>query len=69
MVFGVPSIVEFVFPIIVGIIAGTYSSVFLAVSLWVIFKDLQGKIREKRLKVKEEKAKTEKVKAKAKANA
>lgn len=64
MVFGVPSIVEFVFPIIVGIIAGTYSSVFLAVSMWVILKDLQGKIKEKREKSKTEKAKAEK-KAKA----
>ena len=32
---GVPSVREFAFPIIVGIIAGTYSSVFIATPLWV----------------------------------
>ena len=32
---GVPSVREFAFPIIVGILAGTYSSVFIATPLWV----------------------------------
>jgi len=31
----VPSVREFAFPIIVGILAGTYSSVFIATPLWV----------------------------------
>ncbi len=36
-VFGVQSVKEFALPIVVGIICGTYSSVFLAGSLWYIF--------------------------------
>ncbi len=36
-IFGVQSVKEFALPIVVGIICGTYSSVFLAGSLWYIF--------------------------------
>lgn len=34
----VPSIREFTLPLIVGILAGSYSSIFIASPLWVIFK-------------------------------
>lgn len=37
-IFGVASIQEFALPIIIGIIAGAYSSMLLAPSLWVIFQ-------------------------------
>jgi len=37
-VFGVQSVKEFALPIVVGIICGTYSSVFLVGSLWYIFE-------------------------------
>ncbi len=40
---GVPSIKEFALPIIIGLIAGTYSSVFLTGSLWYLFKTKIGK--------------------------
>jgi len=36
-IFGVQSVKEFALPIVVGIICGTYSSVFLAGSLWCLF--------------------------------
>jgi preprotein translocase subunit SecF len=43
-IFGVDSIKEFSLPIIVGLIAGTYSSVFLSGSVWAILADrLDGK--------------------------
>ena len=35
---GVPSIKEFAMPIILGIVIGTYSSIFIASPLWTIFK-------------------------------
>lgn len=35
---GVPSIKEFAMPIILGILIGTYSSIFIASPLWTIFK-------------------------------
>lgn len=37
-VIGVTSIKEFALPIIVGIIVGTYSSIFIASPIWVMFK-------------------------------
>ena len=42
---GVPSVKEFSLPIIVGIIAGTYSSILLASPVWYIFKTKIGKNR------------------------
>jgi SecD/SecF fusion protein len=35
---GVSSIKDFALPLMVGIICGTYSSVFLAGNLWYVFK-------------------------------
>ena len=46
-VMGVPSIKEFSLPIIIGLIAGTYSSVFITGNLWYIFKTKIGKNRIK----------------------
>lgn len=34
-IFGVPSIKEFTLPLIVGLISGTYSSIFIATPIWV----------------------------------
>ncbi len=42
-VLGVPAIKEFSLPIIVGIVAGTFSSVFLAGNFWVILRTKMGK--------------------------
>lgn len=39
----VPSVRDFSLPIIVGIISGTYSSIFIASPLWVIFKNMKNK--------------------------
>lgn len=36
----VPSVRDFSLPIIAGIIAGTYSSIFIASPLWVIFNNI-----------------------------
>lgn len=38
---GVPSIKEFAFPIIIGVISGAYSSIFLAGNFWCLFKKLR----------------------------
>jgi len=38
-IMGVPSIQEFALPIILGIIIGTFSSIFLAAPLWATWKD------------------------------
>jgi len=38
-IFGVDSIKEFSLPIIVGLIAGTYSSIFLSAPIWARFMD------------------------------
>lgn len=37
-IIGVPSIKEFALPLIIGVVCGTYSSVFLAGQFWVLFK-------------------------------
>ncbi len=42
---GVPSIKEFSLPIIIGLIAGTYSSIFITGPLWYIFKTKVGRNR------------------------
>jgi SecD/SecF fusion protein len=42
---GVPSIKEFSFPIIIGLIAGAYSSVCISGNLWYLFKTKIGKNR------------------------
>ncbi|MGL4791645.1 MAG: protein translocase subunit SecF [Anaerotignaceae bacterium] len=41
-VFGVPSLKEFSLPIIVGVISGMYSSVFIAGSIWYSFIRVKG---------------------------
>lgn len=37
-IFGVANVKDFAFPIMIGIIAGTYSSVFMAGNIWVFLK-------------------------------
>lgn len=37
-ILGVPSIKEFALPLIIGILSGTYSSIFIASPLWVLWK-------------------------------
>ena len=37
-ILGVDSIKEFTFPLLVGILSGTYSSIFIASPLWVMFE-------------------------------
>lgn len=44
-VVGVPAVKEFAFPIIVGLLAGTYSSVFLSVPIWVMIKNRYEKFK------------------------
>ena len=45
-IMGVSTMEEFALPIIFGLIAGTYSSVFLASSFWVVYRKLGNKIRK-----------------------
>ncbi|MEF9959048.1 MAG: protein translocase subunit SecF [Niameybacter sp.] len=40
-VFGVSSVKEFAFPLVIGIIAGTYSSIFIASPLWYEMRKFQ----------------------------
>ncbi|MBP3337693.1 MAG: protein translocase subunit SecF [Clostridia bacterium] len=47
---GVNSIREFAFPIIIGLLAGTYSSLFVAGSVWYMLDNLQKKIKNRKLK-------------------
>ncbi len=47
-VFSVANISEFILPIIFGLIAGAYSSIFLASSFWVMFRKLGRKIYRKK---------------------
>jgi preprotein translocase subunit SecF len=48
-VLGVQSIKEFAFPLIVGILSGTYSSIFIASPVWVMWKEWQ---KDKKTKLK-----------------
>jgi preprotein translocase subunit SecF len=41
----VPSVREFTIPLLVGIISGTYSSIFIATPFWVIFKKRGKRVR------------------------
>lgn len=43
-ILGVEAIKEFALPLMVGIIAGTYSSIFIASPLWFIFKSKKGDV-------------------------
>ncbi len=40
-IFGVPAVQDFALPLIVGIVCGTYSSIFVASTLWCKFKEFQ----------------------------
>jgi preprotein translocase SecF subunit len=42
-VLGVESIKEFAFPLMAGVIVGTYSSIFIASPVWALFKNAQKK--------------------------
>lgn len=59
-IIGVADIREFVIPIIFGLIAGTYSSIFLAPSLWAL---MYRKNKDKRLQKSKEKSKNTEDKA------
>ena len=64
-IMGVSSIREFALPIMVGIVAGTYSSVFLSSIFWYIFSNrFDKKIEQKKEEQKAEKAKNKKKKDK-----
>jgi preprotein translocase subunit SecF len=41
----VPTVREFTIPLLVGIITGTYSSIFIATPFWVIFKNRAKRVR------------------------
>ena len=59
---GVPSIREFALPIMVGIVAGTYSSVFLSSVFWYLLSNkFDKKIEEKKAENTKKKKKTKKV--------
>ena len=47
--YNIPSIENFSFPLIIGIVSGCYSSIFIASPLWVIWKEGQAK-RKKTVK-------------------
>lgn len=61
-IFGVPTIKEFSFPIIVGLLAGVYSSVVLAAPMWAVLADHFDKKKKQGVKAK---AKPKKKAAKA----
>ncbi len=48
-IFGVTSIRQFTIPLMVGLVAGTYSSVLLAGPIWVFLKNAQVKRKKKKL--------------------
>ena len=43
--FGVPAVQDFALPLMVGIVSGTYSSIFVASALWCKIKELQASKR------------------------
>ncbi len=47
-VLGVSTMAEFALPIIFGLIAGTYSSVFLSAPMWVYFRKIAKKIKNRK---------------------
>ncbi|MGI5849168.1 MAG: protein translocase subunit SecF [Christensenellales bacterium] len=56
-IFGVPSIKDFSLPIIVGLICGTYSSIFIASPIWVALMRIKYKKEHKLLTAKTGKSK------------
>ena len=59
-ILGVTSLREFTLPMIVGIIAGAYSSLFLAGSLWTKYRGLSRKNQREKARVKAQRAKKDK---------
>jgi SecD/SecF fusion protein len=55
-IFGVASIREFALPLMVGIIAGGYSSVFVTGSLWLVIRNAREKHQAVKAKKDAEKA-------------
>ncbi len=54
--FGINSIVTFAFPIIIGMLSGVYSSLFISSSLWVVWQNhKEKKAREKKFRAKKAK--------------
>jgi len=51
-IFGVESIKEFALPIIVGLISGTYSSIFIATPIWMGLEDWSDKRTHKKMSAK-----------------
>jgi len=49
-IFGVQSIKEFALPLIVGIVSGTYSSIFIASPLWVVLHKFAKNLKHKKSK-------------------
>ena len=49
-IFGVQSIKEFALPLIIGIISGTYSSIFIASPLWVVLHKMAKNMKHKKAK-------------------
>lgn len=45
-ILGVSSIRDFALPLMVGVICGTYSSIFLAGNLWYLFRQIKGKAKK-----------------------
>ena len=43
-IIGVPSIRVFALPIIAGLLAGTFSSIFISPSIWAMWKDRKRKL-------------------------
>jgi SecD/SecF fusion protein len=46
-ILGVASIRDFALPLMVGVVCGTYSSIFLAGNLWYLFRQIKGKSKSK----------------------
>ncbi|NLW12065.1 MAG: protein translocase subunit SecF, partial [Clostridiaceae bacterium] len=43
VIYGIDSIKEFALPMMIGVISGTYSTIFLAGPLWVMWKTRNGR--------------------------
>ena len=62
-IFGVTSLRQFTLPMIIGIIAGAYSSLFLAGSLWAKYRGLLRKNQREKAMAKAQQSKSKKKKA------
>ena len=43
-IMGVPAIKEFALPLMVGLVCGSYSSIFIATGLWLLFRGKRSKV-------------------------